>query len=354
MPDQDSYVVATAERVFADLADPQSIIQSRGDAWRTPAWAALQETGLALAWVPEVHGGAGVPLDEGFAILRAAGRGALALPLAETMLGAWMLSQAGITSPPGPISIAPSQPHDGIVVGKDGRLVGKATHLALAAEVEHLAVLVASNEGAHVALVRSSDCQIKAGVNLAGEVRASIDFHGVLPLSYAKAPANLNYAAVLRMGAAARAQQIAGALERMLEISVRYATERVAFGKPIGQFQAIQHSLAKLGGEVAASLAAAVSAADTILHEGLARDASLLEISAAKIRCGQAAEIGAAIAHQVHGAIGFTDEHILHRYSLRALSWRDDFGNEVFWSTELGSLVSRVGAGGLWPLLASR
>ena len=354
MPDQDSFVVATAEKVFTDLADPQSIIQSRGDAWREPAWTALQETGLALAWVPEIHGGAGVSLDEGFAVLRAAGRAALALPLAETMLAAWMLSQADITSPPGPISIAPSQPHDQIAIGKDGRLRGKATRLAFATEVDHFAVLIASNEEAHVALVRANDCRITAGANLAGEVRASVDFDGVLPLSYAKAAAGLNYAAVLRMGAAARAQQIAGSLERMLEISVRYATERIAFGKPIGQFQAIQHNLAKLGGEVAASLAAAVSAADTILHEGLAGDAALLEISAAKIRCGQAAEVGAAIAHQVHGAIGFTDEHILHRYSLRALSWRDDFGNEVFWSTKLGSLVSRVGAGGLWPLLASR
>ncbi|MHC4046828.1 acyl-CoA dehydrogenase family protein [Bradyrhizobium vignae] len=354
MPEQESYVVATAERVFADLADPQSVIQLRNDSWRAPAWAALLETGLPLAWVPEVLGGPDVPLDEGFAILRASGRVALALPLAEAMLGAWMLAQAGITPPPEAASIVPSGPHDQILVGRDGRLAGKATCVAIATEIERLAVLVASNEGPHVALVRTTDCRINGRPNLAGELRASIDFDGVFPLAYAKAPAGLNHAAVLRMGAAVRAQQIAGALERMLEISVRYATERIAFGKPIGQFQAVQHNLAKLGGEVAASVAAAVSAADAILHEGLASDASILEISAAKIRCGQAAEVGAAIAHQVHGAIGFTDEHVLHRFSLRALSWRDDFGNEVFWSTELGSMVARVGARGLWPLLASR
>ena len=73
-----------------------------------------------------------------------------------------------------------------------------------------------------------------------------------------------------------------------------------------------------------------------------------------KIRCAEAAEKGAAIAHQVHGAIGFTIEHILHRYSLRALAWRDDFGSESYWAVELGKLVANRGADELWPLVASR
>ena len=79
-----------------------------------------------------------------------------------------------------------------------------------------------------------------------------------------------------------------------------------------------------------------------------------LEAASAKIRCSEAAEKGGAIAHQVHGAIGFTTEHILHRYSLRALAWRDDFGNESFWAVELGKLVAARGADELWPLVASR
>ena len=83
-------------------------------------------------------------------------------------------------------------------------------------------------------------------------------------------------------------------------------------------------------------------------------DAVFLEAAAAKIRCAEAAEKGAAIAHQVHGAIGFTIEHILHRYSLRALAWRDDFGSESYWAVELGKLVADRGADELWPLVASR
>ena len=56
----------------------------------------------------------------------------------------------------------------------------------------------------------------------------------------------------------------------------------------------------------------------------------------------------------MHGAIGFTIEHILHRYSLRALAWRDDFGSESYWAVELGKLVAASGADELWPLVASR
>ncbi|MDI4239594.1 acyl-CoA dehydrogenase family protein, partial [Bradyrhizobium sp. Arg237L] len=83
-------------------------------------------------------------------------------------------------------------------------------------------------------------------------------------------------------------------------------------------------------------------------------DGILLEVASAKIRCGEAADKGASIAHQVHGAIGFTAEHVLHRLTLRALAWRDDFGSESYWSSELGWWIGRRGADELWPLIASR
>jgi acyl-CoA dehydrogenase len=156
------------------------------------------------------------------------------------------------------------------------------------------------------------------------------------------------------MGGVARSLQIAGALESMLDISVRYSNERVAFEKKISKFQAVQHNLAKLAGEAAAALAAASSAADTIANSRSFDDAVFLEAASAKIRCSEAAEKGGAIAHQVHGAIGFTIEHILHRYTLRALAWRDDFGSESYWAVELGRMVAARGADELWPLVASR
>ncbi len=155
------------------------------------------------------------------------------------------------------------------------------------------------------------------------------------------------------MAATARANQMAGALERMLDMSVQYALERKAFERTISRFQAVQHLLARLGEECAAAVAAANSAADT-LAQGEAGTALLLEVAAAKVRCGEAAEAGSAIAHQVHGAIGFTSEHPLHRLTLNALAWREDYGTEAHWALALGREVSAGGADALWPLLASR
>ncbi len=156
------------------------------------------------------------------------------------------------------------------------------------------------------------------------------------------------------MGATVRSMQIAGALETVLALSVAYANERVAFERKIGKFQAVQQNLARLAGETAAALAAAGSAADTIAQSAGADDTLLLEAAAAKIRSGEAAAEGASIAHQVHGAIGFTKEHVLHRFTLRMLAWRDDFGSESYWAERLGSMIAARGADKFWPLLASR
>jgi acyl-CoA dehydrogenase len=152
-----------------------------------------------------------------------------------------------------------------------------------------------------------------------------------------------------------RSLQMAGALEAILDMSVTYANERVAFERPIGKFQAIQHNLARLAGEVAASVAASGSAADAIANASApAGEAIILEVASAKIRVGEAAAEGAAIAHQVHGAIGFTREHTLHRFTRRLWAWRDDFGSESFWAVRLGTLVASKGADDLWPMLAAR
>ena len=90
-------------------------------------------------------------------------------------------------------------------------------------------------------------------------------------------------------------------------------------------------------------------------HKGGGDDeAVFLEAASAKIRVGEAATEGAAIAHQVLGAIGFTQEHTLHRFTRRLWGWRDDFGSESVWAVKLGNLVAAKGADGLWPMLAER
>ena len=354
MAESENIVAETAEKIFADLADAQTINSDKNGAWKAPLWQALTDAGLPLAWVAEDMGGSGASLAEGFSVLSSAGRFAVAVPLAETMLAGWLLAQAKIASPEGAMTVAPASPRDRIALNADGTLSGRARGVPFAKASKHIAVLASGAKGVSIALVDCAACRIEEGLNLANDASDIVTLNNVAPVAIKPAPKGFDQTQLMLMGGVARSLQIAGALESMLEISVRYSNERVAFEKKISKFQAVQHNLAKLAGESAAALAAATSAADAIANSTAFDDAVYLEAAAAKIRCSEAAEKGAAIAHQVHGAIGFTIEHILHRYSLRALAWRDDFGSESYWAVELGKMVADRGADELWPLVASR
>lgn len=352
--ESENIVVEAAERIFADLADSQEIIRTGNSSWKAPLWSALTDAGLTLAWVPEEQGGSGAGLADGFGVLNAAGRYALAVPLAETMLAGWLLAQGGISSPEGAMTVAPASPRDTITLNADGSLSGRARGVPFARDAKHIAVIATGAAGASIALIDASACRIDAGLSLAGEENNTVTFTNVKPLELKPVPKGFTQNSLLLMGCVIRSLQIAGALETMLDITVRYSNERVAFEKPISKFQAVQHNLARLASETAAALAAATSAADAIANAESFDDAVMLEAISAKIRCCEAAERATGIAHQVHGAIGFTSEHILHRLTLRALAWRDDFGNESHWAVELGKMVCARGADELWPLVASR
>ena len=354
MAESENIVVATAEKIFADLADAQTINRDKKGEWKVPLWQALTEAGLPLSWVSEDCGGSGASLAEGFGVLGAAGRFAIAVPLAETMLAGWLLAQARISSPEAEMTVAPAGPKDRITLHADGSLSGRARGVPFAKAAKHIAVLASGSGGFSIALVDAVKVRIEAGLNLAGDDSDAVSFDHVQPVAIKPAPKGFDQTTLMLMGGVARSLQIAGAMESMLDISVRYSNERVAFEKKISKFQAVQHNLARLAGETAAAMTAASSAADTIANTASFDEAVFLEATAAKIRCAEAAEKGAAIAHQVHGAIGYTLEHILHRFTMRALAWRDDFGSESYWAVELGNRVAARGADELWPLVASR
>ena len=92
--ESENIVAETAEKIFADLADPQTITRDKDGGWKAPLWQALTEAGLPLSWVPEDCDGSGASLAEGFSVLSAAGRFAVAVPLAETMLAGWQIGRA--------------------------------------------------------------------------------------------------------------------------------------------------------------------------------------------------------------------------------------------------------------------
>ncbi|MGH7094644.1 MAG: acyl-CoA dehydrogenase family protein [Stellaceae bacterium] len=346
----DSIIVDTATRIFADLCEAKTINAAEKGEWPVALWGALEESGLPLTWVSDELGGAGAEILDGFAVARVAGSVAAPVPVAETLAAGWLLAQAGISAPPGPMTIAPVH-DDGVLTIADGKLQGRARDVPFARNARHFAVLARQGGGMAVALVAADAATVVPGTSLAGEPRDEVTFADAVPL--AAKPADLDFSAVVRMGAALRCQQMAGALQHILDQSVQFSLDRVQFDRPIAKFQAVQHNLAQLAGEVAAAGAAADAASQAIASHGIAGERAVAEVAIAKLRAGEAASTSAAIAHQVHGAMGFTYEHTLHHSTRRLWSWREEFGNETYWAIRLGRMVAATGADALWPFLTA-
>ena len=333
-----------AERLFEKHCSAETMRRADAGEFPQALWRALTQAGYDVALVPESGGGAGLEMSDALSLLISAGRHSLPAPLAETMLASWLLQSAGLAVPEGPLTVAPVREGDALAAKRDGaawRIEGSATRIPWARQCGTIAVLAESGGNSVVALVAAADCAIKDGHNVAGEPREDLVFSGTKTLQAGASP--ISAGALRALGAVMRSAQIAGALQRVLETSVQYARERVQFGRPIGRFQAVQQNLAVLAGQTAAATAAAEAAIEAAPH-----DLDSLAVAAAKIRAGEAAGIGAAIAHQVHGAIGFTQEHRLHYSTRRLWSWRDEFGNEAYWSRRLGGKVAAAGAERLW------
>ena len=135
-------------------------------------------------------------------------------------------------------------------------------------------------------------------------------------------------------GAVLTAALMAGAMERVLEMTVEFAGDRNQFGRPIGKFQAVQQLLSVMAEQsYSAKMAAELGCQST----GWQADPHLAAL--AKSRCSEAAKVVAANAHAVHGAIGATDEYDLHLFTRRLHQWRNGFGSEGYWNKRLGEMV---------------
>lgn len=308
----------TAERLFA--APDQA--GAHDAAWSDARWSTIEESGLPLALVPEEAGGFGVPVEEALALIRQSGRHALPLPLAETIVANAALAAAGLPLAEGPAALVPTGT-DRIAWGRNAR------------------TFVVERDG-QLHRVTGAATVATQGANLANLPRDAMTLGD-------GAAAAANGPGLLELGALARALQMAGALERVLELTVEHVSTRVQFGRPLSKFQAIQQELAKLAGEVAAASAAADHAASAY-----AEGADLaFAVAVARARIGGAASKANGIAHQLHGAIGFTREHALHRFTTSLWAWRDEFGTQRYWTLLLGKRALESGRDGFWPMVVA-
>lgn len=346
----------TVNRLFSDSVDKERIAEAERGAWPESLWQQVEGAGLTQPHALEESDFEAGWLGA-FTILRAAGRHCVPLPIAETILAAWLLTHAGMEVPSGPLTICPEPLEPESV--HDGRVTATLPRLPWGRHCNCAVAVVRREPFAEIVRIELADATVQEGYNLALEPRDDLS---AIRTTVEAARATTLPANILELyGALARSAQMAGALEALLDMSVQYAGERTQFGKPIGQFQAIQQELAKLAGYSAEATAAAEVAfrAAATARPGFSGrigdpgDPSF-EIACARVVTGDAAELAPRIAHQVHGAIGFTYEHALHFASRRLWSWRAEFGSAAEWAQRLGAHTFAIGADALWPAITSR
>jgi alkylation response protein AidB-like acyl-CoA dehydrogenase len=120
--------------------------------------------------------------------------------------------------------------------------------------------------------------------------------------------------------------EMLGGLDRVVEMTVAYMKERHQFGRPLGSLQAVQHHCADLATYLETTRLIACQAA-SMLSEGIDCDK---EVAMAKAWCSDAYKKSTWIAHQLHGGIGFTEEHDLHLYYKHAKESELAFGSSWF------------------------
>ncbi len=322
------------QRLFERHIDDAAHIRARQGEWLSEIWAEVAEMGLPLALLTEEQGGFGLTLAEVGEAFRLLGAHAVPLPVAETMGANRLLAKAGLALADGPAGLARA---DDVRI-QAGRLVGQVARVAWGEQLDCLALGVGDTL---YRVPRSGWTIAETGHALTFQPRPTIAIDWVIDNS-APLPHD-----PLAEGATLRAFQIAGALESALELTLQHTSTRVQFGKPLSKNQAVQHELAKLAGELACATAAADLAAEALAR----RD--LLGVAAGSLRAREAAGAGAAIATQMHGAIGFTREHRLHLFTTALWTWRDEFGGQVHWARLLGSAALDAGAEGYWPMVTS-
>ena len=348
-----SILTDSVEGLLADLVTREVLAAAETGTWPADLWRKIEDQGLTLPLVGEAGGGVAAGWHDVYPVIRAAGRHAAPVPLAETIVAAFLLDRAGLKVPEGPLTIAVPRAGEALQLRRNGtkwQLSGIASRVPWGIRCRHAVVVSRDAEGVRVALVDTGKAQAEAGQNIAREPRDTLRFGNVEPDAVGEADGAIAADTPLFLGAMVRAAQIAGGLDKILDTTIDYAGTRVQFGRPIGKYQAIQFQLAAAAGQSAASGLAAEVAFRAAEQQSDPR----FEIACAKARASEAAQMGTSVGHQTHGAIAFTYDHTLHFSTKRVWSWRAEYGSAGYWQQWIGDLFASPGAPPLWGYLTAR
>lgn len=302
-------------------------------------WSTLQEVGVARLTAPEATGGSGAGWIEAAALLRTTARAGVAVPYAETDLLAGPLRRAA--------GVDDSSDGTATVALLDS--AGTAHHVPWAGATSTVVCVRPAGDAYELADVPTNHVSITPREGISTVPTGSVAAGDSIPWSPVPTAAVEAYVV---HGALARALQCVGAMDGMLALAIEYTTDRSQFGRSLAKFQSVQNLVVDIAAESVLARAAVDTALADALASGLDGELSEFRVAVARSVVSQALAVAVRNVHQVHGAIGTTQEHHLHRVTLPALQWRGEFGSPAFWEGFLTRAVVAGGMDGAWPMIA--
>ncbi|WP_312028419.1 acyl-CoA dehydrogenase family protein [Mycolicibacterium farcinogenes] len=299
-------------------------------------WSQMGELGLARLTGSAASGGSEAGWSEAAVLLRTAAANDVALPFVEhDLLGGWLAERVGLTGHSDCTTVAFAGPDGGA-----GRV--------LWTEMCDRILVVTGVDNAQVQVAVATPEQVRSTgdetVMLSGR---DVEFD-LEALEFTPVEGDLLEELRFR-GALARSIQMIGAVGWVVDSAVGHVTERKQFGRSLSQFQAVRTLLADVTADAALAAAAATGAVGIADDGDIASNAArAAAVAVAKSCAGYASEIVIRHGHQLHGAIGTTLEHGLHRYTNALLLWRNDFGSATYWDARLSRYATSGKPEELW------
>lgn len=328
-----------ARDVFGRAGDDQALPQ---------LWTTCVDLGWNQIAIPEGQGGSGGDLRDFCVVVEELGRAGAAVPLVEDATVRLCLSRG-----PGLDAVGA---RDLLTVITEPATIADASatvnleHVPWARAAHSLLLPRERRRSSEWWLVNldSARVTVEEQANLAGEPRDGITITGCEPDLRWSCPPGTGPRQVFEQLALYRGCQILGAMKAALQLAEHHAGSREQFGRPIRQFQAVGHQLAEMRAGVALAAASVESAIDAFAT-GEGRST---RVAAMRSCVGMLSTDLARRAHQIHGAMGLTQEHALQTVTKRIWSYRDEVGTQRAWTLRLGHAVAQGGSEELWAVTA--
>ncbi|MEE4496127.1 acyl-CoA dehydrogenase family protein [Streptomyces sp. BE230] len=320
---------------FAD--ELRSLVDDLAASGNPNLWDSLVALDLPRVGIDEEKGGSGGSLDDLLVVVESLAGHAIGVPIVEASTADWIISHAGnVVDGLTTVLLLEEEPRT-----VSGALTAELTAVPWARDAARL-VLCAPGTAPLVVDLAHASVTVRPVENIAGEPRDTVLLTSTPVTAVQGAP---GHAVVRERLALLWSAAVLGAAHGAYRLTRTYVCERRQFGAPLLKIPAVAGNLARMRIQLVQADAALALAREA------APDSGAAEI--ARITTAAAATEIAQIAHQLHGAMGITEEYPLHRLTRRLWSWRDAVASERQWAESLGRRAAQAGESGVWTRITA-